>query len=512
MAGFRNLARFGRAAIAGVVLASAMALTGMTCAPADEPQPPPTPTATLAPVAATGLEAMSGRPVTLEATGSANRERFIALSVGEYHNCALREDGRALCWGQNSSYQLSVPSNEVFVAISAGADHTCGLRQDGAAICWGRWGYQGPMATSLLDERFVAISSGEYHACGLREDGTAICWGTYSGAYIERWSPPRETFVAIFSMAAHTCGIRTDGSSHCWSNNLKLRAPQPARRDNLVSLSRGTLCDLDISGDIICLDWDQGPDNDVLPGEKLRYMGGSWDVGYRGFICGIRPDGSAACSPVSSDSDQDWHIPKIPSTQSFLDIGAGKDHACGLLADGSIRCWGSNFDGQAMPPPTQPGASPAPPGDVICNSGVVIVKGSGCKMPEFTETKVRGFAVAADGLGIVYKKANEIYETRYVSIDISFAANAVQVNDGWFKVDETSGHGAGSGCEGYGHAKDLLMSPTQGHFVYASNVVTRAIPPPATRCIVLAARADTNGNWIIEKSLVWEGRKRGLAG
>ena len=135
---------------------------------------------------------------------------------------------------------------------------------------------------------------------GLQENGVAICWGTYSGAYIERWSPPRETFVAIFSMAAHTCGIRPDGSSHCWNNGLRFQAPQPARRGGLVSLSRGALCDLDISGDIICLDWYQGPDYDVLPGEKLRYMGGSWDVGYRGFICGIRPDGSAACSPVSS--------------------------------------------------------------------------------------------------------------------------------------------------------------------------------------------------------------------
>ena len=97
-----------------------------------------------------------------------------------------------------------------------------------------------------------------------------------------------------------------------------------------------------------------------------------------------------------------------------------------------------------MPPPTQPGSPAAPPGDLICSSGVVIAKGSGCKMPEFTKTRVRGFAVAADGLGIVYEKGNKLYETRYVSIDISFAAIPVQVGDGWFKVDETSGYGAGS--------------------------------------------------------------------
>ena len=508
----RNLARSGRSAIIGAAILSVFALAAMTCTSADDQPPSTTPVAPVVPVAAVGLEAMSGRAQTLDGTAPANRERFIALSVGEHHNCALREDGRALCWGEDTQGQLAAPVDEQFVAISAGAEHTCGLRSDGAALCWGRWGYRGYRATSLLDEQLVALSSGGYHACALREDGTAICWGTYSGAYIERWSPPGETFVAIFSMAAHSCGIRPDGSTHCWNNGLKFQAPQPSRRENLASLSRGNLCDLNVPGNIVCLDWYGGPDYDVLPGEKLQYMGGSWDVGYRGFICGIRPDGSAGCSAVSPESDQDWYIPKIPSTQRFLDIGAGKDHACGLLADGSIRCWGSNLYGQAMPPPTQSSPPAAPTGDLICNSGVVIAKGSGCKMPEFTKTRVRGLAVAADGLGVVYEKENEVYETRYVSIDISFDANPVQVRDGWFKVDEASGHGAGSGCEGSGSAQDLLMSPTPGQVVYASNILARAPPPPATRCIVLAARSDTNGNWIIEKALVWEGRNRGLAG
>ena len=508
----RNLARSGRTALIGAVLLSAVALAGMTCRSEDDQPPPTTPVAPVVPVAATGLEAMSGRAKTLDETGPANHERFIALSVGEYHNCALREDGRALCWGEDTQGQLAAPVDEQFVAISAGTDHSCGLRAGGSALCWGRWEYRGTRATSMLDERLVAISSGGYHVCGLREDGTAICWGTRPGDRIDQWSPPGETFIAIFSMAAHSCGIRPDGSTHCWNNGLKFQAPEPTRREHLASLSRGNLCDLNVPGEIVCLDWYGGPPYDVLPGEKLRYMGSSWDWGYRGFICGIRPDGSAACSPVTPDSDQDWYIPKIPSTQRFLDIGTGIEHACGLLADGSIRCWGSNLYGQAMPPPTQPGPPPAPPSEVICNPGVVIEKGSGCKMPDFTKTRVRRFAVAADGLGIVYEKENDLYETRYVSIDISFAAIPVQVSDGWFKVDESSGYGAGSSCEGSGNVRDLSTSSTLGQFAYASDSVASIQPPPSTRCTVLAARADVNGNWIIEKALVWEGRKRGLSG
>ena len=214
------------------------------------------------------------------------------------------------------------------------------------------------------------------HVCGLREDGVTVCWGKYGGDYIRPWSPSMHNFIAIFSQSYHTCGIEADGSSLCWINGLT-EPSKPARQQGFAALSRSGLCDLDFSGEITCLDWYGGPVYYVLPGERLRYMGSSWDSGHRGFICGIRPDGSAACSPVSRDSDLDWHIPTIPSTQKFLDIGAGHDHACGLLADGSIKCWGSNFKGEGLPPPTQPGPPPAPSSDVICNPGVLIVKGSG---------------------------------------------------------------------------------------------------------------------------------------
>ena len=323
---------------------SALALAAMTCMSADEPPPPGatlTPVGTLAPVAATGLEAMSGRPVTLEGTGSVDRERFIALSVGKYHNCALREDGRALCWGQNSRDQLSAPGNEVFVAISAGADHTCGLRQDGTAVCWGRWHHQGPEATSLVGEKLVAINAGGAHTCGLREDGMAVCWGEpYRDIY--RWKTPNDNFITMVTReSAVACGIEAGGSSLCWDSSSS-DIPEVFRPDGLASLSRGGHCGLTISGDLYCHNYDNreiyaSRNFDNITDERISYLGSSWDDYRQGFICGIRPSGSAGCWSVREDSDQDWNIPNIPSTQTFLDIGAGSEHACGLLADGSIN-------------------------------------------------------------------------------------------------------------------------------------------------------------------------------
>ncbi len=502
----RNLARFGRAAIAGVVLVSALALTGMTCAPADEPQPPPTPTATLAPVAATGLEAMSGRPVKLERPGPADRERFIALSIGDFHSCALEENGRALCWGLNDDGQSSAPEDERFVAISAGGRHTCGLRENGAALCWGRWGESGGAASSMLNEKFVAISAGGHHTCGLRESGVAVCWGGLSNSNFDRWTTSSSTFISIFSGSYDdTCGIRHDGSSLCW-NTSRRDPPELLGPDGFASLSRNGQCGLKVSGEIYCPDLG-GPDHDTFRGQKLRYVGGSWDEQSYGFICGIRTSGSAACWSVSRDRSQDWNISKIPSTQKFLDIGAGFDHACGLLADGSIRCWGDNRDGQASPPLAEPGPALSPPSDVICHSGLVIVKGSSCKMPDFTETDMRGFAVMPDGLGVVYGEAGEIYESRYGSVDIRVLGIPVLVEDGWFRLEDLRGYSGGRRCEGSGNPEDFLPPAESYRRNFNGGYVTSLPGPPGTICIVLTARAYVSGNWIIDKTLVWENTK-----
>ena len=504
-----RLARPGRAALISAVILSAFALAAMTCRSADEPPPPidtGAPVATLAPVAATGLEAMSGRVVTLEGTGPTDRERFIALSVGRHHTCALREDGRALCWGLDDDGQSSAPEDERFVAISAGGSHTCGLRKDGAAICWGRWGESGGAATSLLDENFIAISAGSEHTCGLRESGVAVCWGGFFTGNVERWPTSSDTFISIFSgIYDDTCGIRHDGSSLCW-DRFQSDPPEPLRPEGLASLSRNGLCGLKVSGEMYCPDL-AGPDYDTFRSQKLRYIGGSWDMQGYGFICGIRPSGSAACWSVSRDRSQDWNISKIPSDQKFLDIGSGFDHACGLLADGTIRCWGSNRNGQASPPLSKPGLSPSPTNNVICNSGVVIVKGFSCKMPEFTETDVRRFAVMPDGLAVVYGEADEIYESRYGSVDIRVLGIPVLVEDGWFRLEDLRGYSGGRRCEGSGNPEDFLPPVESSRWKVNGGYATTLPGPPGTICIVLTARAYVSSNWIIDKSLVWENTK-----
>ena len=64
--------------------------------------------------------------------------RFIAISSGANHVCAIAEDGSIMCWGDDDYGQKSDrPTSGIFTQISSGDNHTCALRSDGAVICWG---------------------------------------------------------------------------------------------------------------------------------------------------------------------------------------------------------------------------------------------------------------------------------------------------------------------------------------------------------------------------------------
>ena len=73
------------------------------------------------------------------------------ISAGEYHSCVIKEDGHVVCWGAGTSIQLNggvcgvnwgqsmVPENLGRCSkISAGGFHTCAIKTDGKVVCWGK--------------------------------------------------------------------------------------------------------------------------------------------------------------------------------------------------------------------------------------------------------------------------------------------------------------------------------------------------------------------------------------
>ena len=143
--------------------------------------------------------------------------RAVQLARGREHVCALLDDGRVKCWGDNGSGALGVPgafliyrtgsmSGDAWpavdlgpqraVGVAAGPQLSCAILEDGTARCWGypreriEFGSATPpyvgdspdelgAALSVIDvgARIVAIDIGEQQMCALTEDAEVVCWG-----------------------------------------------------------------------------------------------------------------------------------------------------------------------------------------------------------------------------------------------------------------------------------------------------------------------------------------------
>ena len=102
--------------------------------PTATPTPAPTATPTAVPTP-TAAPTATPYPWPVE-----NGDRFVDISSGILHTCALRADGHVVCWGSDEWGRSSPPEGERFIAVSSGNVHTCALTEDRTAVCWGGGG------------------------------------------------------------------------------------------------------------------------------------------------------------------------------------------------------------------------------------------------------------------------------------------------------------------------------------------------------------------------------------
>jgi alpha-tubulin suppressor-like RCC1 family protein len=249
---------------------------------------------------------------------------------------------------------VEVGSLSNVVAITAAVHHTCALLGNGTARCWGLQGSVGvfgdgttvaqrplPVTVSGLTNA-TAIETGDNHTCALLANGNARCWGFNGSGQIgditttTRFTPtavgnslnPLNSAVAITAGGAHTCALLADGSAKCWGNN----------ETGQLGISNTALANI--------------APTPVLGGGGSALTARNIAAG-RNHTCAVRANATVACWG-SNDSGQLGNltvtisptpVPVSGLTGPVSAIAAGDTHTCALV-NGSVQCWGANGSGQ----------------------------------------------------------------------------------------------------------------------------------------------------------------------
>ncbi|HEU4410009.1 MAG TPA: hypothetical protein VFS43_32440 [Polyangiaceae bacterium] len=180
--------------------------------------------------------------------------------VGPYHACAIVEDGRVDCWGNNSSGQtggeaeylsdavelnwpVRVAGVEGVTELALGRESTCALDAQGRVSCWGAPLTPGPgKAPERPGKAAKRGGSNEYQAisassngvfCGLRQ-GEVSCWGRVEELTFGRDAPAHEKPLPTAGLGrvrrlrlglGYGCALHDRGEIVCWGQELPGEAP-----------------------------------------------------------------------------------------------------------------------------------------------------------------------------------------------------------------------------------------------------------------------------------------------
>lgn len=299
--------------------------------------------------AQTGHFGNSSLPQAVAGVGST-----LELSTRNAHTCVRTADGRAACWGFNTSGQLGDGSADLRtspvvvpgsygapVAVAAGINHTCAGTADGVHC----WGYNAdaqlgrgtqttneslPGPAQVIGQRPDSVAAGSEHSCAAVA-GAVLCWGDNeygqlgSGAGPARWKPTPVPSLGsgvsqIVAGHRHTCALRL-GGVWCWGVNANGQLGNGTTQDSAEPVAVSGLA-----------------------------SGVSWISAGYSHMCAVQ-NGAAKCWGLNTDGQLGIGtaegLRSSPQAVSGMDagvtrIGAGYVHTC-AIQNGAAKCWG--YDG-----------------------------------------------------------------------------------------------------------------------------------------------------------------------
>lgn len=271
------------------------------------------------------------------------------VSLGEDYSCYLdRNENMIKCWGRNSFGALGLGdmanrgdglgemgSNLPFVDLGtgklgkfivAGDEHTCAILDDDTLKCWGH-NVDGQLG--LGDDENRGDTSGE-----MGDNLPVVDLGTGRTARI------------VDVRKSHSCAILDNGTLKCWGKVDNGRLGLPISSENLGD-------DLNEMGDNLSV-VDLGRFGSSIKAIGLGISHTCAILENDGVKCWGEVDDGRLGLPVSS-GDQGDDSGEMGDNLPFVDLGVGRnvnaldvggEHACVILDNNTIKCWGDNSYGE----------------------------------------------------------------------------------------------------------------------------------------------------------------------
>ncbi|MEO6572925.1 MAG: hypothetical protein ABIP89_03735 [Polyangiaceae bacterium] len=284
-----------------------------------------------------------------------------------------------LCWGNDQNHQLGRPGSpfsngapinadaapvqdlSTAAQLALGADISCALDTSSSVSCWGlnTQGQLGRGTTSTFElvpapwsgsGAAKQVVAGREHACALLVDGTVTCWGDSNrgalGVLPFDGGLAQPTAVAGLADIAQ---LASTGANHTCALTTK---------GNVLCWGRNRFAQL---GRASTTEFEATPASVTLPG-PARYVA----VGAE-HACAILTDDSVVCWGRNTLEGQGDHSfagqVGFPPAGGFdvvaltarpihglvgkpLSLALGYGHSCAVLEGGRAACWGSNRNGQ----------------------------------------------------------------------------------------------------------------------------------------------------------------------
>jgi alpha-tubulin suppressor-like RCC1 family protein len=345
-----------------------------------------------------GGDVRDAQPEAIDDSGDGGGSSVVAIAVGNAHACALMDNGRLRCWGDNKCgqlgsgnrvsgdyspsivsmcliggghYEVVLPSS-LSSPSSVGAllpqrilgagSTSCAIDSSSVLRCWGgnqmdllgRGVSQDDLLLDLIPEPVVGLGPVRSAAlsyergCAVERTGNVWCWGPpfrtdYDPAMaakpvrvvLSRALPALDVSVGD----AHACALVSDGSVECWGDN---ETGQLGRPPSMVPDDAGSAY------------------LRQLPAVVDRVAHARQIVSTSFANCALVEGGNVLCWGYSAKGELGWveeagwlpyHYegpapPLLPPGRTVQSLGAAQETFYAVLDDGSVWCWGQNTNGE----------------------------------------------------------------------------------------------------------------------------------------------------------------------